>query len=386
MRGPTLEATPLPPARRARTSTRMSCRGPLGLSSKSAAPLGRTLGLTLGLALLSGCERRRDDAPRPITLGSAASTSGPLVLTPDRPAPNVPHLPGPQAPGPTAPTAPTTPPATPSTVGPPSPTDPVTTAELGYLRARAQAVLQRLVGALEPKQRGEVQGIPLGFDPTAGEVNAFAACRKSKGPLMVISDDLMRIQAGVARAEAYDEVFGTTRKTAYFELVRTQRSPVRAVPTVPAGFYEPAKDADGRKVARQRQLFDEELAFVLGHELAHHYLSHTGCVGGDASATTPADLARALATKAPVFNQPNEAASDIYGTHNAMTAGFTERGGLLTLELFLSLRGGGGGLRFSFEDSHPDPSVRIPIVKQAAATFRSTGGRPLPVLTLPRLP
>ena len=43
----------------------------------------------------------------------------------------------------------------------------------------------------------------------------------------------------------------------------------------PSGLLPASTQSDGRKVQRQHVLFEEELAFVLGHELAHHILGHT---------------------------------------------------------------------------------------------------------------
>jgi hypothetical protein len=216
-----------------------------------------------------------------------------------------------------------------------------------------------------------VNGIPLVIDDTVGEVNAFAACMKGKA-LMAITDGLMEIQAQMARSRATDEIFGTRKFDEYIQFVKPAPN-----------FFDPQQDADGRKVRRQHQLYDEELAFVLGHELGHHYLQHTGCAGQQSPFLTPADLGRVLSSAVPGFNQPNEIAADQNGTTNLLNAGrrrqdyqWTENGALLTLNFFLALKdlSPAESIIFAFELSHPHPSFRIPIVKQTADNWRRSGG------------
>lgn len=269
--------------------------------------------------------------------------------------------------------------------------DPINRYDKGYLRGRAQSVLKDLVAALPEPQRSQMRPIPLGFDDRPGEVNAFAACVKGRA-FMVMTDGLMEIQAQMARAQAHDERFGGNKLDAYAAFVAKGQRKGQPVPRPPSSFYETSKDQDGTKVARQRHLLDEGLAFVLGHELAHHYLSHTGCVGTDATALTPADLARAVSVKVPAFNQANELASDLYGIQNVLGAGsgkqpaWREDGALLTLRFFLEVRRAhGGNVLFSFQSTHPHPDVRRPVVTRAAETWRKTGGQALPVLQLPKL-
>jgi len=269
--------------------------------------------------------------------------------------------------------------------------DPINRFDGAFLKTRASTILAELVAALPELQRRQMKPVPLGFDERPGEVNAFAACIKGRA-VMVMTGGIMEIQAQMARARAHDEHFGTHKLDDYAALVAKQQRQGRPVPRPPASFYESEKDQDATKVARQHQLLDEGLAFVLGHELAHHYLSHTGCVGLDASALTPADVARAVTVKVPAFNQANELASDLYGIQNALGAGRTktptwkEDGALLTLRFFLEVRRAhGGDVLFSFQSTHPHPEVRRPVVVQAAETWRRTGGRALPVLELPKL-
>jgi predicted Zn-dependent protease len=94
----------------------------------------------------------------------------------------------------------------------------------------------------------------------------------------------------------------------------------------------------------------------------------------------------------PLFNQPNELASDVYGIQNVLQAGkdgqgWKEDGALLMLRAFRartrqSLQ---DSLVFGFERTHPHPDLRIPVVEQTARTWRLSGGRSLPKLPNVRL-
>jgi Zn-dependent protease with chaperone function len=140
-------------------------------------------------------------------------------------------------------------------------------------------------------------------------------------------------------------------------------------------------------VAREQQLFEEQLAFVMGHELGHHYLGHLPCTAGS-DPLGAGEVARVLSGTVPLFNQPNEIAADVAGVYNVLDAarlratraayGWTEGGGLLTMRFFAGLES--MNLATAFASSHPPPQVRVPIIQQAANTWRSTGGAQFPLL------
>jgi hypothetical protein len=291
--------------------------------------------------------------------------------------------PAPQSPPPGAP-APVAPAPVPAS---PVGNDPINAVDIPWLRNRAGVVLADLVAALPSAQKQRVQGVPLFADPTVGEVNAFAACDDQRMPLMAVSDGLLDVMAHLAQFKANDEIFGGQRTQAYIQLLATRQQPNQPIVQPPPGFADPAQHVDARKVARQNVLLDEELAFVLGHELAHHYLGHTGCAnGGGSRGVSPADFGRLLSRAAPIFNQPNEVASDVAGTNNLLSAGkvrsgakWTEEGALVVLNFFAGLdRMSAVDVLFGFERSHPPPLLRMPIVQQTASTWRFTGGAQLP--------
>jgi Zn-dependent protease with chaperone function len=235
-----------------------------------------------------------------------------------------------------------------------------------------------LIAALSDSERARVQGIPLVVDDTPGDVNAFAACDSGRA-LMAITDGLLEITAWLAMAAAHDELFRTNKTDEYIQFIAGHLEPEHPIPR-PAGFFTPNAQTDGRKVARQHVIFEEELAFILGHELAHHHLGHLPCTG-NAGPFGSAELARVLANRIPLINQPNEAAADLAGTTTVLNAGarrsgahWTEGGGLLTMRFFGGMEGGGVNLLLAFQHSHPSPQLRIPLIQQSANYWRRTGG------------
>ncbi len=330
-----------------------------------------SLGLLVALAFTYGCDR--ESPPR------YGGQYPPGQYPPGQ------YPPGQYPPGqyPTTPPGPaTTPP--PGTL-PPVGYDPINSLNIPWMRKRASEVMAQLVGALPANRRSLVQTIPLVVDDRPGEVNAFAACIDGKA-LMAVSDGLLEILAQMAQCKATDELYRTRKLDAYIQLIATQQRPKQPVVRPGVGFYNHQQQVDGRKVQRQHQLFDEQVAFVLGHELAHHYLRHLPCVGGSGG-LTPTDVGRVLSNALPGFNQPMEVAADTNGVENLLTAGsrqqgykWTEGGALMVLHFFNGLKKMTPveSIIFGFELSHPHPAWRIPIVQTAANSWRSRGGNPLP--------
>jgi hypothetical protein len=302
------------------------------------------------------------------------------------PTPSYPQNPPPRAapaPYPTPATVPGAPPAAYPSVS----DDPINTLNRGWLRQSAQTILVELTRALPEVARARVDGIPLVVDDTPGDVNAFAACSNGRS-LMAVTDGLLEIMAWLAMAKAHDELFGTTKTDEYIRFIAQHLAAGRDLPR-PSGFFTPTSQNDGRKVARQHVLFEEELAFVLGHELAHHHLGHLPCTGKPGPLGS-ADLARVLASQVPFINQPNEAAADLAGTTNLLDAGarrngarWSEEGGLLTMRFFSGLDGGlPANLLLGFQQSHPAPQLRIPLIQQSANYWRRNGGVGIPVFRI----
>ncbi|MEI9954556.1 MAG: M48 family metalloprotease [Pseudomonadota bacterium] len=264
--------------------------------------------------------------------------------------------------------------------------DPINAGDLGYLRGQSQSLLNELVATLPPAQQQRVAGIPLVVDSTPGDVNAFATCTSSGHAAMAITDGLLDIEAHLSQARATDETFGTHKLADYIQLIVQQQRPNRPIVQPPAGFFDVTQQVDGRKVLRQHQLLEEQIGFVLGHELAHHYLGHLPCTS--AGQLPLAELGQALSGTVPLFNQPNEIAADVSGTNTLMTMGFrrtgyhlNEGGALITMQFFAGLEQMSAvGLIFAFQNSHPPAVIRAPIIQQTVAAWKLTGGRGLPYL------
>jgi hypothetical protein len=252
-----------------------------------------------------------------------------------------------------------------------------------FMRQEPGAIIAELIASLPDVTRSKVQGIPLQVIEDPKDVNAFAGCSKAGTAFMGITMPLVLIAARTSEARAYDEIFGTAK---YNELAAGFASEVRGQKTVsgpPAGFLPLPQALEPRKLARQKFLFDEQLAFVLGHELAHHYRGHTGCANGTSGGVTPQDVGRLLSSTVPLFNQAGEIEADVQGTFNVLDAGarrsngrFTEEGANLVLDFFSRLQSlGVETIVLGFLMTHPPPQLRLPIVQNAAQQWRSNGGR-----------
>lgn len=264
--------------------------------------------------------------------------------------------------------------------------DPVNAIDLTYLRGQAQSLLNELVATLPATQQQRVAGIPLVVNSAVGDVNAFATCTSGGKAAMAITDGLLEIEARLSQARATDEFFGTRKLSDYIQLIVTQQRPNQPIVQPPAGFFDPTQQVDGRKVARQHQLLEEQIGFVLGHELAHHYLGHLPCTS--AGQLPLAELGQVLSGTVPLFNQPNEIAADSSGINTLLTLGarrtgyhLTEGGALITMQFFAGLEQfSPGSLIFAFQNSHPPAVLRSPIIQQTTAAWKLTGGRGLPYL------
>lgn len=249
------------------------------------------------------------------------------------------------------------------------------------LSALANSVLAELVQALPAASQSRVRGIPLLIDGKPGEVNAFAACDEAGQSAMAITVGLLKISAVLATAQAHDERFGTKTVDAYIGTLASQLRSGQPVPVAPASLFPGVADP----VVQQRRqvLLEEQVAFILGHELGHHHLSHLPCT----AAPDPSGVDRAgrvLSNAVPLFNQPNEVAADLAGVANVLDAGklrqtramtaWTEAGALLSMRFFSGLNQmSAGAVLTSFERSHPLPQFRTPILTHAATNWRNTG-------------
>jgi hypothetical protein len=249
-----------------------------------------------------------------------------------------------------------------------------------------RAVLNELLAVLSPSNQALVRGIPLVFDPTV-EVNAFAGCDDAGAPFLAATAGILEAADAIAQTKATDELFGTHTYDAYCNAVLPQLvSSDKARAGLPAGIIPANLGGDARRWSRAHEIFDELLSFTFGHELAHHYLGHTGCAKGQGgTGPDPSKLGRLL-TVVPTFNQVAEASADSAGGYNSLDAGrarrpqyeWNENGGLTLLDYFARIEraaGQGGPLSLlnpaGILKTHPNPLARIPLLQAVARTWHS---------------
>lgn len=254
-----------------------------------------------------------------------------------------------------------------------------------YMRREPASIVAEITTNLAASDRAKVQGVPVQIVDDPKDVNAFATCDHAGGAFVAVTAPLLLIMARTSEARAFDETFGSSKSNdlanGFAQQVRAQS----AITGPAAGFLPLPQALDPRKLARQNQLFDEQLAFVLGHELAHHYRGHTGCTNGAAQSNTitAQDIGRALSSTVPLFNQPNEIQADVEGTWSLLDRGshrpgakWTEEGALMTLDFFSRLQTlGVDTILLGFLMTHPAPQIRVPIVQNAAQQWRQNGGK-----------
>jgi hypothetical protein len=261
--------------------------------------------------------------------------------------------------------------------------DPIASGALQFLNNRSTQVVAELIANLDSTTQGRVRNIPIVYDTNASEVNAYASCTQSGKSAVTVTNGLQLVAAHLAEAQAVDDVFGTRHVDDYIQYIAKYQKQGQPVLAPPANYYTQAQLADPRMQSREQQVFDEEVGFVLGHELAHHYLNHLPCTSIlplDAS-----EIGQVVTSAVPMFNQPNESAADVAGVTNVLRTGaqragyhFTEGGALLTMRFFAGLDQSSPVDIFTFERTHPPPSIRTPIIQTAAQVFRTTSGIHLP--------
>ncbi|MFO0685873.1 MAG: hypothetical protein U0234_27690 [Sandaracinus sp.] len=273
---------------------------------------------------------------------------------------------------------------------PPGSTDASGAMTMPFLRTEVTSVIDEVRSHLPPEHRARVEHVPFHIVDDPVEPNAAAGCAPaSRAPMIMITTPMLVICAATAEARAYDELAGTNTYETYASSIldMIRRGSIRGL--APGQASGPLA-TDPRKLARQRQLFDEQVAFILGHEMAHHYRGHTGCApGGAASAAQAEALQRELADTAPPLEQPFEVEADMWGITSVLEAGheragghWSDEGALLSLDTFRHLgEMTTDSLPLVFLSTHPPSLVRAPIVEQVARSW-TPGRAPLPEPTV----
>lgn len=368
------------------------------------------LGTTLVLAGLWAGSAVAQVPPIPGLPGATPTIPGiPPGMPGGPPKSPIPGLPGGMPPIPTSLPAPGGTPGVPSIPGLPglklfSPTGALL---MPAMKDEAKKIYQKEIDALPASKKSVVEKIPLLFEDNKAEINAFAGCDDTGKTFVVVTAGMYQMLDLMAQTRATDETFGTGYYDEYIkELAKQQEGKAQILP-LPPGMLDPTKSLDQRKLKRQRELFDEAIAYVTGHELAHHYMGHLGsvCSGGAGGTIKPGDVIRLAKKVVPAINQANEIQADIEGVNNLLSAGqneseykWSEGGALLVIDFFKKLRDlNPGAPLFTFMMTHPAPEVRGPIVKNTANWWRlshpgavtgngNASGSSMPKLPVPGMP
>jgi hypothetical protein len=273
---------------------------------------------------------------------------------------------------------------------PPNSTDASGAMTMAFLRTEVVSVIDEVRNHLPPEHRSRVEHVPFHIVDDPVEPNAAAGCAPGSGaPMIMITTPMLTICAATAQARAYDELAHTSTYETYassiMDMIRGHE------------VHGLARDAlsgplatDPRKLARQRHLFDEQVAFILGHEMAHHYRGHTGCTpSASASAAEAEGLQRQLAQQAPPLQQPFEIEADMWGITSVLEAGheragghWSDEGALLSLDTFRHIgETQTADLPLVFLSTHPPSMIRAPLVEEVARSW-TPGRAPLPEPTI----
>lgn len=245
------------------------------------------------------------------------------------------------------------------------------------LRAKAQAELKKLVGALPANDQRRLVGVYTAFDPSVSDPLAQVACDDDGDYVIVLSDAMLRMLSHVARAESYDEANGSRKVEEYAAfLVRSQMAGRRLLPP-PPGFYiadKPAATYDDR--------FADALSFVIAHELVRLRAGDLVCPkptatresGDDAWSTAEQRKASEVAERVYPGRQM---ARDDESLARLLEIGRTERGALAVLRFFTQhdaeSRVALGRFAPTYAALHPNGPMRLANMKRAIESAKNDG-------------
>jgi hypothetical protein len=243
------------------------------------------------------------------------------------------------------------------------------------MQQEVRGILAELIRGLPQNYQAKVTGIPLNFGETV-EINAFAGCENGVAFMEGTQGFLLATDA-ISQTRATDEMFGTRTYEAYVaKIVPSIIADPKTNPALPLGIISPQQWANGPRLSRAREIYQDIVAFTFGHELAHHYLGHTGCANG-AAQDGLARLLNLASHVVPVWSQLYESQADQGGTVGSLETGkarrpqyrWSEAGGVFLLDFFARLdQASGGGVLHPLNllASHPNPGLRIPMVQNIA--------------------
>ena len=248
------------------------------------------------------------------------------------------------------------------------------------------AVLEEQRSNLSPDNAARVKGIPFVVENKPNEINAYAGCDKNGSPFIVGTEGILEAIDAISQTVATDDLYGTQTYAAYTAQVMPGLAHDKnARAALPLNIIPLQYLAQPARISHAHELYDEIAAFTFGHEMAHHYLGHTGCAHGQPVPLMNASVLNGVIGVAPVFTQPFELAADNQGTLNTLDSGrarasrgqyrWTERGASLLLDFFGKLEKSAGLATLNpvtYVQTHPPAAQRIFWVQTAANTWRLT--------------
>jgi hypothetical protein len=269
---------------------------------------------------------------------------------------------------------------------------PMTTPTLGPLlgtqmwQQEISAVLDEQRSNLSPDNAARVKGIPFVVDNKPNEINAYAGCDKNGSPFIVGTEGILEAIDAISQTVATDDLYGTQTYAAYSaQVIPSLAHDKNARAALPLGLIPLQYLAQPARISHAHELYDEIAAFTFGHEMAHHYLGHTGCAHGQPVPLMNATVINGVIGAVPSFTQPFELAADNQGVINTLDSGraraargqyrWTERGASLLLDFFGKLEKAAGLATLNpvtYVQTHPPAAQRIFWVQTAANTWRLT--------------
>jgi hypothetical protein len=249
----------------------------------------------------------------------------------------------------------------------------------------ASDAMSDLLQKLPQADRQRIVGTYVAFQPDAKDVLALAACDDDGDYVVVVSDALLSLADGVARALAVDEIAKTHKLEDYAAHVAKEQRPGERLVTPPAGFFEKAHAT--REVAElQAKKYRALVTHLLAQELAHPIAGDLVCPQPTATHERGDDVWTALEQKAALagaqkVNDPRRVVTaDAVGTGYALETGAAEEPAGAFLSPFMATIEANARAKDSltYLRLHPASTVRAQVVRTAAHAWHKAHAKEAP--------
>jgi hypothetical protein len=245
--------------------------------------------------------------------------------------------------------------------------------------SQAGDALVRALPPLPAQDRERLVGLYVAFQADARDPLALAACDDDGDPVVVLSDAMLTLLDGAARALASDELLGTHALRDYGALLAAEQRPgERLLPPPPAPHADLPRMSK-ELAERQSSHFRAMVAMLIAHEMAH--LSSGDLVCPRPTATheagddtwTPQEHAAALRARGGHDDPRRRLAADVTGTAYAVGAGVREEplAELLVRVMAEVERSPRALAAFTYARTHAASTVRAQVLRAAAAAARA---------------